>query len=133
MRNLLRRIGLGSWMADIPAPVSDQIRFILKLGDLDVATLTRENGEWVFQYSQAFQLQHKIQPIIGFPDKFTIYRSADLWPFFQIRIPSMLQTDVRRYLVQHKLQNKDIDQSTLLEHFGRRSISNPFELVSASR
>jgi hypothetical protein len=42
----------------------------------------------------------------------------------------MEQTDVKSYLQKNNLET--VDQSTLLEHFGRRSISNPFELVSSA-
>jgi hypothetical protein len=105
--------------------------FMLKWKRLEVATLTYDSGEWVFKYTEAFHLQEKIQPIIGFSNKFKEYRSAELWPFFQIRVPSLEQTDVQNYLRQNNLEQ--VDQSTLLEHFGRRSISNPFELIPSTR
>jgi hypothetical protein len=130
MRTLFQRI-MGDWMAKVPAPTEEKVTFVLKLGDMDVATLSRDQGEWVFKYTEAFQLQQKIQPIIGFSNKFKEYRSAELWPFFQIRVPSLEQTDVQNYLRQNNLEQ--VDQSTLLEHFGRRSISNPFELIPSTR
>lgn len=130
MRSLFQRM-MGDWLPKEAAPAQQKPSFILKLGDLEVATLTRELDQWVFKYTQAFQVQQKIGPIIGFPDKFKAYRSPDLWPFFQIRVPSLEQTDVQNYLRQHNLVQ--IDQSTLLERFGRRSISNPFELIPAGR
>ena len=122
---------MGDWLPKEAAPAHKTPAFMLKLGDLEVATLTRESDVWVFKYTEAFQLQQKIRPIIGFPDKFKNYRSRDLWPFFQIRVPSLEQTDVQNYLRRHKIGQ--VDQSTLLERFGRRSISNPFELIPSNR
>lgn len=130
MRSIIQRV-MGSWLPKEAAPVQLKPSFLLKLGEMEVATLTFDGEAWVFQYTQAFQFQHKIRPIIGFPDKFKAYRSPDLWPFFQIRVPSLEQTDVKNYLRQHNLDK--VDQSTLLERFGRRSISNPFELIPAAR
>lgn len=129
MTNFLRKfLGKAEWIGDVPAPAEKKATFTLKLDDLDVGTLTWTDGEWVFQYSDAFKVQDQIKPIIGFSDKWKTYRSDMLWPFFQIRVPSLEQTDVKSYLKKKNV--RDVDQHKLLKHFGRRSVSNPFELVA---
>ncbi len=65
-----------------------------------------------------------------FPDKNKTYKREELWPFFMIRIPGLNQPEI-----QHVIESENIDETNeveLLEHFGKKTISNPYELVGAA-
>ncbi len=101
------------------------ISFRLFLGALDVGILRMEGDQWVFTYSDAFRNQSKVAPIIDFPQLHQEYRSAQLWPFFALRVPSLAQANVREYLTKSQ---KEPDDARLMRKFGRRSVANPFVL-----
>ena len=105
-------------------------KFCLRLGALEVGTLLFDGEQWVFSYSQAFKSQAAIKPITAFPDVNKEYRQANLWPFFLLRIPSTEQPEVKRYIGQHA--DGEPDEADMLRQFGRRSASNPFELLPAA-
>lgn len=119
---------VADWLAGIkpPAPES-RVAFRILLGNLEVGTLTREGEEWEFRYSDAFRAQNELKPIVDFPKVEAAYRNATLWPFFQLRIPSPTQPEVRRRLVASP--SGDLDEGFLLREFGRWSVANPFELL----
>lgn len=101
----------------ITTPKDLSVVFELKYHDLIVGTLRLDAGQWEFAYSPQFQEQSEVQPLVAFPDKQKRYVSERLWPFFMSRIPS---TDADA--------TSDVE---LLKQFGKRTISNPFELVVA--
>ncbi len=110
----------------IETPTGVEARFVLVYHDLEIGTLTLKEGEWVFAYSEDFKAQTTINPLINFPSKEKIYRSAELWPFFLHRIPGMGQP-----LVQSIIRKEQIDPSNpvaLLRRFGEWTIANPFQL-----
>lgn len=103
--------------------------FNLFLKDLKVGVLSysKENGTWYFEYSEEFKHNsNNYNLIIGFPDINKRYESDRLWPFFNIRIPGLQQPKVKEILIKENISPDDNVQ--LLERFGKRSISNPFEL-----
>ena len=88
---------------------------------------SKENGTWYFEYSEEFKHNsNNYNLIIGFPDINKRYESDRLWPFFNIRIPGLKQPKVKEILIKENISPDDNVQ--LLERFGKRSISNPFEL-----
>jgi HipA-like protein len=108
--------------------VEDSGTFFLMVDGIKMGILTFHEGVWEFQYAEEFKAHtDKYHSIVGFPSLERIYRSATLWPFFQIRIPGLKQP-----LVQELLKKESIspdNQFALLKRFGRKSISNPYELV----
>ena len=101
--------------------------FKLTLSSLLVGVLRRENGEWVFTYSDEFRRQNTVKPIVDFPATDREYRSRSLWPFFALRIPSLTQAEVREFI--ERMPADKVDECILLKEFGTRSIANPFRLV----
>ena len=115
---------------DTHLPKDEKVTFVLKVDDIDLATLKSENGVWVFKYTNEFkEHQDEYTLIVGFPHLDKEYRSNYLWPFFQIRIPGLKQP-----AIQEIIQKENIDQGNqveLLKRFGRKTIANPYELVLA--
>ncbi len=121
---------LADWLSGVKAPAAGHsLSFRILLEDLEIGRLGREDDQWIFRYSEDFRRQTSIQPIMDFPNVEKEYRNAELWPFFLLRIPSLAQPSVQRMLERRKLET--VDQGTLLQEFGRRSVANPFELVPA--
>jgi len=126
MKTLYRRF---NWLRGVSEPAQVQVAFELSLGSLRVGTLRREGEEWVFNYSEEFGRQQKIAPIVDFPMVGREYRSKQLWPFFALRIPSVTQAHVQRFL-RHQGRSEP-DAADMMRQFGRRSIANPFVLETA--
>lgn len=128
MINLLRRA--ADWFQGAPVPEEMQkVVFVLTLDSLVVGHLRHRDGKWIFDYSEAFKEQSKVQPIMDFPDLDRQYISTDLWPFFALRIPSEAQSAVQEFLHEQRLEK--VDEVTMLKKFGHRSVANPFELQPA--
>lgn len=103
-------------------------KFILKVDNIEVGLLYCENGEWFFKYSEEFKKHLDYNRIVGFPDLNKVYKSEELWPFFQIRIPGLKQPAIQEILKKENIDESD--EVKLLKRFGRKSISNPYELVA---
>ena len=101
-------------------------KMTLKLHDTVIGYLTCANGEWTFKYSNEFQNQTELHSIVGFPELDKVYKSNELWPFFQIRIPGLKQPAIMEMIKEENIKNNEFE---LLKRFGRKSISNPYELV----
>lgn len=96
--------------------------FNINLGKLLVGTLSYSDGLWHFSYSEDFQNQDVILPLANFPSKDKKYSTKELWPFFASRIPSNAQLQIDKGLPQENVV-------TLLQKFGRKTVTNPFELL----
>jgi HipA-like protein len=121
---------IADWLGGVKAPAPEsQLSFRIRLDDLEVGELTRDRAEWVFRYSDAFRAQNSVKPIMDFPQVDKEYRSAELWPFFLLRIPSPAQPVVQRHLANKQIA--EVDEGTVLREFGRWSVANPFELQPA--
>jgi HipA-like protein len=114
----------------IPPSNSVHEVFKLRLGDLPVGVLSVRGGQWTFRYADEFRAQQKLRPLPIFPDVNKVYESNELWSFFRMRVPSLKQPSVRRIVDEQNIDSKD--EVKLLKRFGRRTISNPFELVPES-
>ena len=102
--------------------------FNLLLGDLLVGYLKYEDDRWIFKYSEEFKESTGIRPLTNFPDISKTYVSDELWPFFSARIPSLSRSRVKKAVEKQGIDEDDL--IGLLSRFGRRTITNPFELVS---
>lgn len=115
---------------DLETPKDIHAQFELKYKSLTVGTLKLDKGVWTFSYSEEFKKQDDLRPIVQFPDKNKIYHNEELWPFFTIRIPGLNQPEI-----QNILESENIDRTNeveLLKRFGKKTISNPYELVGAA-
>ena len=111
-------------------PQDEKATFILKVEDIDLGILKSENGEWIFMYTDDFKKYgEKYTTIVGFPDVDKIYRSEMLWPFFRIRIPGLKQPAIQEILEKEKINEQNEVQ--LLKRFGKKTIANPYQLLSA--
>lgn len=100
--------------------------FKLKYEDLSIGQLTYDDGKWMFEYSSEFRHQKEVQPLVDFPNPDKRYENNYLWPFFAHRIPGLGQPEVQRIIEKESLNPKN--EVDLLKRFGKRSITNPFEL-----
>ena len=101
-----------------------QADFILTLNKLEIGTLSYADNVWFFSYSEEFKRQRDILPLVNFPTVDKEYTSNELWPFFVSRIPS-------RALLQAPKDTERNDLVSLLKHYGRKTIANPYQLIPA--
>lgn len=101
--------------------------FKLTLDGLVVGYLKLEGSRWIFEYSDEFKEAKGIQPLTNFPDINKTYVSEELWPFFSARIPSMSRSRVKNAARKQGIDENDL--IGLLNRFGRKTITNPFELT----
>lgn len=108
---------------------NEKASFILLVDNLQLGTLNCENGKWIFKYTDEFKKRSsEYNRIIGFPDLNKTYRSEYLWPFFRVRIPGLKQPAVREILQKEHIDGTN--EVELLKRFGRKTIANPYELVT---
>ncbi|MBN8680490.1 MAG: HipA N-terminal domain-containing protein [Chitinophagales bacterium] len=96
-----------------------------------IGTLEFSESRWRFVYSDWFKNQSEIQPFANFPDVNQEYVSDDLPPFFESRIPGTSQPQVEAFLKEKVQASEGETKAALLKQFGRRTITNPFELTPA--
>jgi hypothetical protein len=89
-----------------------------------VGRLTQEANEFVFRYAEGFRRSDR-PGVAAFPDKDREYRSIDLWPFFQVRLPPTERADVLAVLEEQKLHPDDV--LGVLAVLGAKSVSTPYE------
>lgn len=94
-----------------------------------VATLSQDDGEYVFRYDPDYARQPGARPISAFPDLDDEYRAKHLWPFFAARIPPLEREDVREAMAKAKLRPDDTLR--LLAMLSGRIITNPYRLELA--
>ncbi len=109
----------------IVAPNNVVAKFELTFKNVLIGSLTLDNGQWHFGYSEVFKNQTKIQPIVDFPDVQKVYDSDTLFPFFAFRIPSQQRMKIQQLITPDNAQ----DEILLLKQFGQQSIANPYRLI----
>ncbi len=110
---------------ELSAPDDKSAQFNLVYKKIDIGVLHVSNGLWSFEYSPEFKEQDKLNPIVGFPDKYKVYQQETLFPYFASRIPSL-----QRLKIQNLITSKDsTDVVSLLETFGKSVITNPYQLI----
>jgi len=102
--------------------------FQLKFDKLIVGYLNYESDKWIFKYSEEFRESKGITPLTNFPNVEQVYISGELWPFFSARIPSMSRTRVKKAAEKQGIEETDL--IGLLSRFGKKTITNPFELIA---
>lgn len=100
--------------------------FILKYRKLQIGCLYKYKDEWIFFYSSDFKKQNKIVPIFSFEDLNKQYRSKELFPYFQARIPSVKNPNVKEIIDRKKIDANN--ETVMLKEFGKETITNPFKL-----
>ena len=111
---------------DVVDQGGDPKHFRLLLGGKTVGHLRYGNGQWLFEYDEGYrQRVHagELGTVVGFPNLDERYTSPSLWPFFKIRIPGAY--------IKRELGREHISEAELLERFGRKTISNPYQLEPA--
>lgn len=127
---------LGNWIErlfksddqnhDLSTPSEQLAHFVLSYKDLIIGHLRHHDGKWIFEYTEEFKRQDKVGVLTDFPQKDKKYEESHLWPFFALRIPGLGQPQVQKIIEKEKIDaNNEIH---LLRRFGKRTISNPFEL-----
>lgn len=116
-------------LSEVKTPQNVDAAFHLTLNSMEIGTLLLHKGQWIFKYSDTFKNQNNLMPIMNFPDKEKKYESNQLWPFFSSRIPGPGQPIVKDFLNKKGIEKAD--EVTLLQYFGKRTISNPYILEIA--
>lgn len=115
---------------EVQLPKDEAAKFILMVDDIRIGTLYCEKGQWYFKYTDDFKSHSDVYTrITGFPDLNRTYKSDILWPFFQIRIPGLKQPAIRKILEKENIDKAN--EVALLKRFGQKTITNPYELVTA--
>ena len=122
-----------TWGLVLPKAGSGRGRVVLvhvrrAAGDVQlVGKLWQDRGDFVFEYDKAFARSPGVEALSPFPDLDETYRSAELWPFFAVRIPPLRRADVRELLERRGLRpEQTLD---VLGTVARRSPTNPYELA----
>lgn len=129
IKSFVKKYLTPSTHADMKVKESKEATFHLTLDNDVVGVLSFKDGAWMFKYSDEYK-ENKLTPISGFPDVNKIYKSEELWPFFSSRIPSLARKNI-----QDKIKKKGLNENDYLEllsFFGKRTITNPFELINIS-
>lgn len=93
-----------------------------------VGELWVERGEFVFEYSPKFR-KMDIPPLPDFPNKEKQYRSKDLWPFFDSRLPPADRDDVEPLVKERGIAPGNTLE--MLGEFSQHSVSSPYEIKLA--
>lgn len=106
-----------------------RVEFMLTYQNFPLGTLSYQDSIWEWRYSDQFRAQNEIVPLIEFPDVNGTYRTEELWPFFATRAPSLKRPDILQIIEREHIDQTD--EVALLKRFGKRTITNPFELSAA--
>lgn len=119
---------IREWLGreSIQTPTDAKAHFRLLYDQIPIADLSVSDGCWSLRYTDEFRSHQELRPLVEFPDVDRTYTSDELWPFFAMRIPSLQQSNIRSIVEREQIDATD--DVKLLQRFGRRAISNPFEL-----
>lgn len=135
IEGLVRSDKASPTKTESPVIAKYPIVFRLIYQNNEIGTLKFTGNKWVFFYSEWFKGQSDIKPFANFPDvDRQEYVSDELPPFFESRLPGISQPQVEAFLEDLKSDKKINEGDTkveLLKKFGRRTITNPFELQPA--
>jgi HipA-like protein len=137
MRGVVRRLSaiwdqVESWGLRIPRATADVGPRVHVYGpgrdgkSQLIGTLSQERGVFIFRYRSDYASSPGAEPISAFPDLNEVYESAELWPFFAVRIPPSERSDVRAALKERGLRPEQTLE--VLGTMAKRSISNPYQL-----
>ncbi len=128
LSDVLQHFGLDTTEAVDHSTATDRIVLYLPLpgARVLVGTLTKEGDDFVFQYSDAFRARLELRPLPDFPRREHVYRSRELWPFFQTRLPPAKRPDVAKMIETRRLDPKNTLQ--MLGQLGRETVTSPYVL-----
>jgi HipA-like protein len=103
-----------------------EVHIQLTSGDRTVGFLSMEGSHFVFRYDPEYAKDRPAEPISAFPDLTREYRSDQLWPFFESRLPPVEREDVKQIIASQALDPDDV--LGLLLGLSARTIASPYEL-----
>ena len=105
------------------------VKFVLSYKDLEIGYLefSPNDETWLFRYTEEFKNQNAIAPIISFPIEDKVYQGKQLWSFFSSRIPDNVGSSTS----ESKIKKENNTLVDLLKSYGKKTITNPFELSFA--
>jgi len=93
---------------------------------IHVGSLSKDEGEYVFEYSPQFKEQKELAPISAFREVSQPHRTRELPAFFRVRVPPLEREDVKRAVGELGIAADD--EFALLGAVGRKTIASPYEL-----
>ncbi|GAB5522221.1 MAG: hypothetical protein Roseis2KO_00930 [Roseivirga sp.] len=129
MINWLKDLLKSDGHEELTVQTDQKAEFKLFLPDIAVGTLAFDKGQWIFKYDDDFINSDVYTCIADFPDVTKTYTSDILWPFFLSRIPSTSRKRIEETLRDENLDRTDL--LTMLERFGKKTITNPFILEAS--
>lgn len=127
IKKIINKIWKTDGQVNVSTPISEKATFALLYKELTIGYLSVENSVWKFKYSEQFQSQCELTPLVDFPDIYREYESTQLWPFFSYRIPGLNQPSVQDAIKREAIDNNN--EVALLKKFGKFSVYNPFLLT----
>jgi HipA-like protein len=94
-------------------------------GETPVAELSRQQGRYLFRYLETFK-RKGLTPFPGLPDVDEVYESAELFPYFEERIPDTKIPAIRNWISRKGLAIDD--KLTLLTELGRTVATDIYEI-----
>jgi len=94
-------------------------------GETPVAELSRQQGRYLFRYLETFK-RKGLTPFPGLPDIDEVYESAELFPYFEERIPDTTVPAIRNWISRKGLAIDD--KLTLLTELGRTVATDSYEI-----
>jgi hypothetical protein len=119
IKHILKLFKSEEGQEDFHTPTDVEVVFSLTYRALEIGTLSLNEGQWTFQYSESFKKQDKIKPLLDFLNVNRKYTSEELYPFFRQRIQGVGQ-NARKF--------ENLSEVDLLKKFGKQTIANPFVL-----
>lgn len=117
------------YLSDSKTNTDSVAKFLISYQNLNIGELELKDGIWKFFYSDDFKNQVNLAPLPEFPDINKVYSSQVLWTFFVVRIPGLKQPHIQDIIHDENIDaNNEVE---LLKRFGKRTISNPYELSIA--
>jgi HipA-like protein len=101
-----------------------QVYVLKQDGTLLLGSLTKEGPEFVFRYDPKFVKAEGATPISAFPALDREYRSEQLWPFFQVRVPPLERQDVQDFIEERKIPRTDVLR--LLGELSAKAVTSPY-------
>jgi HipA-like protein len=110
-----------------PQPGREILVYLTSDGErIHVGSLSKDEGEYVFEYSPQFKEHKELAPISAFREVSQPHRTKELPAFFRVRVPPLEREDVKRTVVE--LGIAPDDEFALLAAVGRKTIASPYEL-----
>jgi HipA-like protein len=94
-------------------------------GETPIAELSLQQGRYLFRYLESFK-RKGLTPFPGLPEVDEVYESAELFPYFEERIPDNRVPAIRNWISRKGLPADD--KLTLLTVLGRMVATDSYEI-----